>query len=145
MAHLTQQCLLGHAEPRVVSAGLVCYAGLLVCPDGVCAVCRAGAVQPGVRLPPCLQSHQWELQVGLPAAGEQVGSHLPLYQPEGTRGIIPTACFGHTHPDSPPLLHHPCCGDGSFKGPQMSLSVGVEFASLQSTAASLGEAGAGSA
>lgn len=94
----------------------MCYAGLLACPDGVCAVCRAGTVQPGVHLPPCLQSDQWELQVGLPAAGEQVGSRLPQYQPEGACGI-PMAYFGHTDPDSPPLLRHPCGGGGSLKGP----------------------------
>lgn len=141
---LTYQCFLGQTAPHFVNTGEAPCVEMMVCPDGVCAVCRAGAVQPGVRLPPRLQPHQRELQAGLPAAGEQVGGRLPpTHQPEGACSI-PWPTLG-----TETQIHHLCCTSQSCRWWWLGTSnvpfCQGSFAAPQLMAMALNEVRAGSA
>lgn len=130
--------------PYFVNTGEAPCVEMMTCPDGVCAVCRAGAVQPGVRLPPRLQPHQRELQAGLPAAGEQVGGHLPpTHQPEGACSI-PWPTLG-----TETQIHHLCCTSQSCRwwwlGTWNVPFCQGSFAAPQLMATALNEVRAGSA
>lgn len=90
-----------------VRSGTVWFAGVMAYPDTVLAACRASAVQHGERLPPCLQSDQWDLQAGLPAPREQVCGTSACPTSAGELSQCVLAYFGHRDPDSQCLLHHP--------------------------------------